>query len=104
VLTWQVTVYAALGNTENTLDVNVGLRLAAVPEIDTFADRAPAAALLESHVHEPDVPPDGVHDVGRLPDPLSNDPLGTMLVTVAGSSRYRNPDTSPDPAYSTPFC
>jgi len=51
-----------------------------------------------------DVPPDGVHDVGRLPDPLSNDPLGTMLVTVAGSSRYRNPDTSPDPAYSTPFC
>jgi len=75
--------------------------LAVVPEIAIFIDRVPTAAVVESHVHEPPVPPVHDQDVG-VPLPLSKEPLGTTLDEVAGNSRYMNPLEIADDLYSTP--
>jgi hypothetical protein len=70
----------------NWLDVSAGLFLAVVPAIVTFIDRDPTAAVEESQVHVPPVPPLEDQDVGKV-EPLSNEPFGATLDTVAGSSR-----------------
>jgi hypothetical protein len=92
-------MYTALGSTENSLDLSSGLRFGVVPEIVSFIDLVPAAAVLESHVHEPPVPPLHDQDVGAVL-PLSNDPFGAMLEADGGSSRYTNPDNIEEEACS----
>jgi hypothetical protein len=77
--------------------------LAVEPAIDTFIERAPAILTVASHVHAPAVPPDDDHDVGRLPEPVSKDPLGATLGGEAGSSRNIKPESRSGEAYSTPF-
>jgi hypothetical protein len=74
------------GNIENVLDFSWGLRFIVVPGTDNFIDRVPAVFTDVSNAHVPAVLFVQDHDVG-LVDPVSNDPLGTMLAVVAGSSR-----------------
>jgi hypothetical protein len=62
----------------------------------------PAIFTVESHDQVPVLPLTQLHDVG-LVLPVSKDPFGAMLGTVAGSSRNINPDLTPAEAYSTPF-
>jgi hypothetical protein len=64
-----------------------------------FIECVPTAPVAASQLHVPPVPPDQLHDVV----PVSNDPLGTTLATLAGYSRYTNPDVTAPDAYSTPF-
>ncbi len=85
-------VYVALPGSGNTPVIRSGLRFLVVPGIESFIDRAPAEAVVESIDQDvPAAPPEIVQLVG-VPEPDSNDALGARFVVVDGSSRKKKPD------------
>ncbi len=85
-------VYVALPGSGNTPVIRSGLRFLVVPGIESFIDRDPAEAVVESIDQDvPVAPPEIVQLVG-VPEPDSNDALGARFVVVDGSSRKKKPD------------